>query len=58
MYFTIKVYILYNIKNCENFEDVNQNKTLVSVMDFTKQAIKGEKGDLGLHMLEKMGNYI
>jgi len=49
------VYILYNIKHCDNFENVNQNKSLVSVMDFTKQAIKGEKGDLGLHMLEKNG---
>ena len=35
----------------KNFKD----NTLVSVQDFTKQAIRGEKGDLGLHLLEKSG---
>ena len=40
----------------QNFSNqINQNNSTVSVQDFTKQAIRGEKGDLGLHMLEKSG---
>ena len=51
--------ILYLFKNglgsCgENFNNKNNNP-LLSVQDFTKQAIRGEKGDLGLHLLEKNG---
>lgn len=49
LYFLIKNFIFCT----ENYSD--KNNSLVAIQNFTKQAIRGEKGDLGLHLLEKNG---
>ena len=52
----ILIFLFKNgFSNCTESFDTKNNNPLLSVQDFTKQAIRGEKGDLGLHLLEKNG---
>lgn len=51
----ILLVLFYILSNSINCRERYQNNSLVALQDFTKQAIRGPKGDLGLHMLEKNG---
>ena len=42
-----------NTIKCQEY--FNINNSLITLQDFTKQAIRGEKGDLGLNLLEQSG---
>ena len=53
----IVIYLIYNSKK-EVFEtriNLDNPDGLMVLQDFTKYGIKGNKGDLGLHFLEKSG---
>ena len=55
----ILIFLFKNgFSNCTESFDTKNNNPLLSVQDFTKQAIRGEKGDLGLHLLEKMDAFL